>query len=331
MPSTISKPAVTNSTAVTVGPKIPPRLRVLFIVLLCTVPLAWLAAWWNQSRNDRFGEPDVMIAAPDTKPVISLSYDPTHTGTLLISASDKSEGGGVILWESTDKADKELPTRDAGAFGIVSVRRNRTLRLYGNQGGGAAFFSPTGKYIATWNGKLEVWQNKGLGSRRLWSWKAAAGQLRWENPESLLFFPKGEPSLKFVAGTGKKEPITAVSQSLSLETDRFLLIVSGKVVAIKNKTTGVLQELAGLDAKTFSTATWSIDGQQLATADKQGWVYHYEQAGNGKFVPAKKRPRFSHAQNPGDGAPYATAIAFSPDNKTLATGGTDGAVFLWRL
>jgi WD40 repeat protein len=76
---------------------------------------------------------------------------------------------------------------------------------------------------------------------------------------------------------------------------------------------------------------WSRDARQLAVANAHGWVYRFERNSDGKFAPARKLPRFAHAQNPGPGAPRVTALAFSPDGKTLATGGTDGAVFLWRL
>jgi hypothetical protein len=40
-------------------------------VLIGTIPLAWLAVWWNARQDERFGVPDVTIAAPDNKPVLS--------------------------------------------------------------------------------------------------------------------------------------------------------------------------------------------------------------------------------------------------------------------
>jgi hypothetical protein len=94
----------------------------------------------------------------------------------LISAGDKTPGGGAVLWESTDKADNELPMRDAGAFGRVHVRRNRTLRAYGREGGGVARFSLDGKYIATWSGKLTIWRNDGYHSVPVRSLPAPEGK-----------------------------------------------------------------------------------------------------------------------------------------------------------
>lgn len=339
-PRTTSKVAATN--AVTAGPNI---LRVLFVVLLVTVPLAWLGAWWNQQQDDRLGVPDVTIAAPDGKPVLSLDYDPDQTGRLLVSAGDKTPGGGVVLWESTDKADSELPMRDAGAFGRVHVQRNRTFRSYGKEGGGVARFSPDGKYIATWSGKLTLWLNKGYHSVPLRSVEKTLPFYHWDNStgRTTLVYERGATEggeFALLPKTRKTTPHQSIPRSVSAHATPFAengnLLVGGDnrapgTLYFHNRRTGNLEVNRKIGTATLLVIAFAADGKQLAVGDAHGWVYRFERNVDGKYIPAQKLPRFAHAQNPGPDAPKVTALAFSHDGKTLATGGTDGAVFLWRL
>ncbi len=302
----------------TTGPKIPPLLRVLFVLLICTVPIAWFAAWWNQSRNDKLGVPDAMLPAPDNKSVISLAFDPRHVGTLLISAGDKTAGGGAILWESTDKPDSELPTRDAGAYGHVPIRRNQMLHVYFGAGGGPALYSPDGTYIATWNGKLTVWKNDGAASKMIESLAIPRPLYHWET------------------GTGKLSMLYAAGAVTAPRTDRLDPLT--KTVTVETKpgqfdepltVSGLPLPKATLDKMT--AVAYTPDRRECAAGDQDGWVYRFTMGSDGIYKPARKMPRFAHANSPGKGAPRITALAFSPDGKTLATGGTDGSVFLWRL
>lgn len=343
-PRPASKIAATS--AVSVGPNIPPRLRVLFAILLGTVPLAWLGAWWSQKQDDYLGVPDVTIAAPDNKPVISLDYDPTHADRLLISAGDDGPGGGAVLWESTDKADKELPLRDAGAFGRVPFRRSRTLRAYGRKDRGYALFSPDGKYIATWSGKLTVWKNDGYNSAPLYNVEGKTFLLSWEQSKGaagFMYQRKGGayfltiPNIRkerIVAPGGYyiKEPdITELPVDFTQEFQGIFATPEKNRLRLVDRVAGRTRQTLTLGTADVTVSAWSKDGRQLAVGDNQGWVYRFERSADGTFAPARKWPRFAHAQNPSSDAPRVTALAFSPDGKTLATGGTDGAVFLWRL
>ncbi|MBC7805104.1 MAG: WD40 repeat domain-containing protein [Akkermansiaceae bacterium] len=343
-PPAVSKTAETN--AAKSGPDISPRLRVLFVVLICTVPLAWLGAWWNQWQDERMGVPDVTIAAPDNKPVLSLAYDPRHVGTLLVSAGDDAPGGGAVLWESTDKADSQLPTRDAGAFGRVPFRRSRTLRVYGKKDRGFALYSPDGDYFATWSGKLTVWKNDGRNSVPLYDIKGETFLLSSEIMDGnagFLFQRKGGDYCLTVPKKCQEKTVRAAGCGIQgsdiTELPRhFTPEFKGIFATPEKNRLRLVDHAAGRTRQTLKTGTadiiasaWSKDGNQIAAGDNHGWVFRFVRTTDGTFVPAKKLPRFAHAQNPGPGAPKVTALAFSPDGKTLATGGTDGAVFLWRL
>ncbi|MBC8137276.1 MAG: WD40 repeat domain-containing protein [Fibrella sp.] len=342
-PLTTSKTAATN--AVSAGPNIPPRARLLFLLLLCTVPLAWFGAWWSQRHDEDMGVPDVTIAAPDNKPVLSLDYDPRRNGTLLISAGDDAAGGGAVLWESTDKADSELPTRDAGAFGRVPFRRSRTLRAYGKKDRGYSRYSTDGNYIATWSGKLMVWRNDGYRSVPLYDVKGETFLLSWEEMRGhsgfmyqrsdgayFLTVPKSREEIGVEpAGCYGAEPdITELAVRFTPEFKGIFATPEKNRLRLVNRIAGRTRQTLDLGTADVVVSAWSRDGNQIAAGDSHGWVYRFVRTADGTFVPARK-PRFAHAQNPGPGAPKVTALAFSPDGKTLATGGTDGAVFLWRL
>lgn len=338
---TVTKSVVAGTIA---GPRLPSRLRLILLAALFLIPVAWWAAFYQQKGMDRVGVPDVTLPAPDMKPVVSLDYDPGENGTLLISACDKT-GGGAILWLSTDKADSELPTRDSGAWGKVPFRRNRTLRAYTGGNGGAALYSDDGKYIATWSGRLTLWHNTALTAQAigvptkekssvcpLYFWRTEAGKSR------LVYAPDSAHAVLRAPEGGADAPINAKDAELVLRAAGFPVAARGDLLAsgdgseviLADARTGAKQgELRAGDAKILSVAV-SRAGDKVAAGDAHGWVYRYDLGADGRFVPARK-PRFGHAQNPGAGAPGVTAVAFSPDGKTLATGGTDGAVYLWRL
>lgn len=349
-PPTTPKPTATNAVATataTTGAKIPPRLRVLFLVLLATVPIAWLAAWGSEARKNVVGEPDVTIAAPDAKPVISLGYDPVRPGVLLVSAGDDAPGGGIVLWESTDKADSELPKRDAGAFGQVPFRRSRTLRAFGKKQRGYAAYSPDGKYIATWSGKLTVWRNDAYHSAPLYDVKGETFFVGWNRTEIGTGFmywirdgyavvaPHTRKQTQDQRGCYAKDyDLTELTDGFTPErpTEPGIYATPDKnTLRFVNRKAGRSRQILKAGAANVVVSEWSNDGKQIAFADADGWVYRFTQDADGKFVPATKLSRFAHAQNPGKDAPKVTALAFAPDGKTLATGGTDGMVFLWRL
>ena len=265
---------------------------------------------------------------------------------MLISAGDDAPGGGAVLWESTDVANTDLPTRDAGAFGKIPFRRSRTLRAYGKKQRGYAEYSPDGRYIATWSGKLTVWQNAGYGSKPLFNIRDKTFLVGWNTTEDGTGFhyllerggygvvtpPSQKPAINN-QGCYRKRDITRLPVKFAPErpTEPGIFATPDKnKLRLVNRNAGRTRQILRAGTANIVASAWSRDGRQIAFTDAHGWVYRFRLGADGRFIPARK-PRFGHAQNPGTGAPTVTALAFSPGGETLATGGTDGMVFLWRL
>jgi Tol biopolymer transport system component len=107
--------------------------------------------------------------------------------------------------------------------------------------------------------------------------------------------------------------------------------LNGKTSLLDTVTSKLLATFTDQDTSGVTTAVFSPDGEMLATGDYNGKTYLWN---------LRTRTLVAVLANPGGTlAPVfhgkdrdaVVSIAFSPDGKTLATSGTNGSAYLWRI
>jgi hypothetical protein len=107
--------------------------------------------------------------------------------------------------------------------------------------------------------------------------------------------------------------------------------LNGKTSLLDTATSKLLATFTDPDSSGVTTSAFSPDGEMLATGDYNGKTYLWN---------LRARTLVAVLANPGGTlAPVfkgkdrdaVASIAFSPDGKTLATSGTNGSAYLWRI
>ena len=123
-----------------------------------------------------------------------------------------------------------------------------------------------------------------------------------------------------MAGEGVRELVFHPDRewlAVAVESGVRIVTLRGKVLANvpKAHTPGGTITQVIVDAMTFDKS-----GKQLATGDASGLIKLWSVDAEGRLTPARDLPGHT-------GAVYA--LAFSPNGRTLASGGDDRAVILW--
>ena len=208
-------------------------------------------------------------------------------------------------------------------------------------------FSPDGKLLAAEDtGAVYLWN---LVAGRL---KETWGQSSPAFTAAVLAFSPDSKILAVPLNPGAKDQVNL----WNLNANRFVTTLTnpggspitsvtfspdGKMIAIsgQNGITTLLDTTAWKRLTTFTdpdssgvtTAAFSPNSQLLATGDVNGKTYLWNlHAGTPVAVPVypggTAPPQFT-----GKYRNAVTSIAFSPDGATLATSGTDGSAYLWRI
>lgn len=190
------------------------------------------------------------------------------------------------------------------------------------------------------------------GSLASWTLDAALGVRQGAGPSAILTGHKG-PVLALAAGGGTvvsggadgKLIIWDLSEGKAARTldagqairaaavtgDGGTVAAAGEgaAVPLADSATGKLKlKIEGPDDWVLALA-FSPDGRRLAAAGYGGRLYCYEAATGKKLYEVDARPPVP-ANTPAPPANVVSAVAFSPDDKLLALGGSDGAVHLFQ-
>jgi len=107
--------------------------------------------------------------------------------------------------------------------------------------------------------------------------------------------------------------------------------LNGKTALLDIATQKILAKFTDAGSSGVTTTAFSPDGQMLAAGDYNGKTYLWNLR-TGTLVAALVNPGGTLAPVfKGKGSDAVTGLAFSPDGKTLATSGTNGSAYLWRI
>ncbi len=252
--------------------------------------------------------------ASGSHPVVGLSY--TREGKDLVAIG---QDGAITLW------DRSSPAPAARLGG----------KLKGWIGGGGVTFSPDGRDLITagnGSGKLEVWRLLDGREHPAREMGGGLAEARWSADGSRLVVPQKQDGFRVLTleETGEVPPHTlgsAVART-AFSPDGETLAVSdfgGRISLWDLSEKGSLRRSLPAKWMDWPSAVWSPDGRLLAWGS--GEVALWDVAA-GRSLPPLASAGGERKQSPKS---VVSALAFSPDGRTLASGSSGGEVRLWDM
>ncbi|HEX8845237.1 MAG TPA: caspase family protein [Pyrinomonadaceae bacterium] len=310
----------------------------------------WAVATGRQVRTLQ-GHPfqiSFIAFSPDGKTFASSSND--YSGNPMIKLWELTTGrelrtlkgvGSVVF--SPDR--KTLAGGDDSGVRIWDIATGRELHTF--KADGAAAFSPDGKTLATISAdsNIKLWEV--ATGRELHTFKGVGPVAFSPDGKTLAIGAKDaseyavDAKIKLLeVATGrelrtlKEQPPNHVeSVAFSPDGKTFASATQGDMVKLRNVLTGAERTLEGhsdsyLGLATPTSIAFSPDGKMLATGDSDHAITIWDVTSGAQLRTLEARSRT--AEDDSCDEQGVTAIAFSPDGKTLATG-DDYTVALWDV